>query len=657
MYEQVSHALLNDILDELGPELSTHDLRHFYTRLGANFYAIHSLFQQLYGQRRDFKAQMVSLTQRLARAYAERPAPLRQLDMAREEDHTWFLSQEWVGMALYCDGFAGSLQGLTQRLPYLQELGVNLVHVMPILKCPLGASDGGYAVSDFRDIDPRFGRVEDVVDLGEAMRKRGMLLTLDVVVNHTSDEHEWARRARAGDTQYQQFYYVYPNREMPDLFEEALPEVFPETAPGNFTWDHVMGQWVMTVFNAYQWDLNYSNPAVFIEMLDVILFWANQGADILRLDAVAFLWKKLGTSSQNEREAHLILQLMKDCCQVAAPGVLFIAEAIVAPSEIIKYFGEDAIVAKECEIAYNATLMALLWDAVATKNAKLLSQGVRSLPQKLDRATWLNYIRCHDDIGLGFDDADIRACGYEPNAHRRFLVDWLTGVYGDSPSRGRPFGVNPKNGDARISGALASLAGLESALESGDPDAIDHAVGLILTLHGVILAFGGIPLIWYGDEIGTLNDSSFLADTSKASDSRWIHRPRIDWDRAERRHTRGTPEQRIFDGLKRMIAVRKGTAAFADFNNRELLAVTNPHLLVLLRTHPTLHSETVLAVANFDVQAQPLDLEELSGRGLFRIGEARDLIAAQAPELLDTQLLIPPLRCCWLTDQRPGGFG
>ncbi len=654
MYEQVSHALLNDILDEFDHRITRQDLRHFYTRLGANFYAIHSLFHHLYGHREDFRQQTIQLTERLARAYIGRPAALKQIDMAREEDHNWFLSQEWVGMALYSDGFAGNLQGLTQRLPYLQELGVNLVHVMPILRCPLGASDGGYAVSDFRDIDPRAGNVEDVVTLAEAMRKRGMLLTLDVVVNHTSNEHEWAQRARAGDAEYQKFYYTFPNRDVPDMFEETLPEVFPETAPGNFTWDEAMGRWVMTVFNSYQWDLNYSNPAVFIEMLDIILFWANQGADVVRLDAVAFLWKKIGTTSQNEREAHLILQLMKDCCQVVAPGVLFIAEAIVAPSEIIKYFGEDAIIAKECEIAYNATFMALLWDAVATRNAKLLNQGVRNLPSKLDRATWLNYLRCHDDIGLGFDDADIRACDYDPYSHRRFLVDWFTGVFAGSPGRGRPFGVNPRTGDARISGALASLAGLESALESGDIESIDRSVNLILTLHGMILAFGGIPLIWYGDELGTLNDNSFLDDVNKAGDNRWIHRPRIDWNRAERRREPGTVEQRLFNGLKRLIAVRKSTPAFADFNNRELLDVPNPHLFVFLRTHPTMQTDSVLVVANFDLQPQYLDLKDLGNRGLFRFGQLKDLATGESPALLNTRLVIPPLRFYWLTDQRPG---
>jgi len=654
MYEQVSHALLNDVLDQFRPEIEAEDLRHFYTRLGANFYAIHTLFHQLYGRRPDFKEQMVHLTERLAQAYIDRPPALRKLDMAREEDHTWFLSEQWVGMALYADGFAGDLKGLLDRIPYLSELGVNMIHVMPILKCPEGASDGGYAVSNFRDIDPRAGSLDDLCELGAALRKRSMLLTLDVVVNHTSNEHPWAQQARAGDPAYQDFYFCFPNREVPDMFEETMPEIFPETSPGNFTWDEQMGRWVMTVFNSYQWDLDYTNPAVFIEMVDIILFWANRGADIIRLDAVAFLWKRIGTACQNEREAHLILQMMKDCCQVVAPGVLFIAEAIVAPLEIIKYFGEDAVIAKECEIAYNATFMALLWDGVATKNARLLTQGLKSLPNKLDRATWLNYVRCHDDIGLGFDDADIRSCGYEPRAHRQFLVDWFTGRFEDSPGRGRPFGLNPKTGDARIAGALASLAGLQAAVERQDTQAIDLAVDLILTLHGMILAFGGIPLLWYGDELGTFNDDSFLQDPNKAGDTRWMHRPRIDWQRAEERQHHGTPEQRIFDGLKRLIAVRKGTPAFADFNNRELIDVENPHLFAFLRTPPSLQGSAVLVVANFDLNPQYLDLDALSTRGHFRFGQLQDLASGHTPALFNGRLVVPPHRFYWLSEQRPG---
>ena len=650
MYEQVSHSLLNEILNKLNPDIKQRDLRYFYTRLGANFYAIYSLFHILYGERDDFKEQALRLVETMAGQYISRPAKLKAKDIERENDHNWFLSQKWVGMALYAHGFATNLKGLDSKLSYFQELGINMIHILPILQCPEGRSDGGYAVSDFRKIDSRIGTNTELLELSESLQKREILLTLDVVVNHTSEEHEWAKRARKGESKYQDYYYLFNSREIPDMFEESMPEIFPETSPGNFTWNEEMQKWVMTVFNDYQWDLNYSNPAVFIEMLDIILYWSNQGADIIRLDAVAFLWKKIGSTCQNEREAHLILQLMKDCCQVTAPGFLFIAEAIVAPVEIIKYFGEDAINAKECEIAYNATLMALLWDAVATKNSQLLYQGLRSLPDKLERATWLNYIRCHDDIGLGFDDADIRAVGYDPVEHRKFLINYYTGQYSDSDARGFPFGQNDKTGDARISGSLASLVGLETALESQDPARIDNAVQHIILLHSVILSFGGIPLFYYGDEVGQLNDCSFLEDEHKAKDSRWTHRPNFDWNKAELRHQSGSIEQKIFNATKQMIAVRKEIPAFADFNNRELIHVENPHLFVFSRFNLTRTGGGVLVVVNFDAHPQYLNLDDPNIKSTLSFGHVKDLVSGDTPSIFKGQLVIPPYHFYWLTD-------
>jgi amylosucrase len=648
MYEQFSHSILNEILDRLKPEIRKQDLHHFYTRLGANFYSLFLIFQRLYGERDDFKMQLLNLVETMARQYIKRPRKLKRSDLEREKNFNWFLHQKWVGMTLYADGFADNLKGVQEKLAYLQELGINLVHIMPILECPKGASDGGYAVSDFRKINDKVGTLENVKNLAKEMKQRGMLLTLDVVVNHVSDEHEWARNARSGAPRYQEYFYCFENREIPDMFEQTLPEIFPDSSPGNFTWDDTMQKWVMTVFNSYQWDLNYSNPAVFIEMLDVLLFWVNQGVDVLRLDAVAFLWKKIGSTSQNEYEAHKLLQLFKDCCQITAPGVVFIAEAIVAPVEIVKYFGEDAINAKECEIAYNATLMALLWDAVATKNAKLLSQGLKNLPDKLERATWLNYIRCHDDIGLGFTDKDIVQAGYEPRSHRDFIINYFAGEFENSSARGLLFAHNKKTNDARISGTLTSLIGLEKALEENDQEKIDLIIQHILLLHSIIFSFGGIPLIYYGDELGTINDYSYVEDISKANDSRWAHRPRIDWEQALRRNQPGTVEYKIFNALKKMIAVRKEISEFSDFNNRKMLEIGNPQLLAYVRFNITTR-KSVLVVGNFDAHPQYLNLSDLETQG-FRMGEhIRDLYSGDSPTLFKDQLVLPPYRFYWLS--------
>lgn len=650
MYEQISHCILNEILDQLKPEIREQELHHFYTRLGANFYSLFSLFQQLYGNRPDSKFHLLKLVEVMARQYILRSPELKKTDLAREKDFNWFLSPKWVGMTLYADGFTEDLKDLLSKISYFEELGINLVHIMPILECPENASDGGYAVSNYRKIDERVGDLEDIQNIAQEMKKKDILLVLDIVVNHTSNEHEWAEKARSGDQNYQNYYYTFKNREIPDMFERTLPDVFPQTAPGNFTWDEAMGKWVMTVFNNYQWDLNYQNPAVFCEMLDILLFWANKGVDILRLDAVAFLWKKIGGSSQNEPEAHILLQLFKDCCQITAPGTLFIAEAIVAPVEIVKYFGEDAINAKECEIAYNATLMALLWDAVATKNAKLLKQGIRNLPDKLERATWLNYIRCHDDIGLGFTDESIVQAGYEPYSHRQFLLNYFSGKFNDTAARGLLFGQNPKNNDARISGTLTSLIGLEKALEEDDQEKIDITIKHIILLHNIIFTFGGIPLIYYGDEIGTLNDYSYMGNLSKANDSRWAHRPKIDWNKERLRKIPGTIQHTIFSDLQQMIRARKEISAFGDFNNRELINLSNPHLFAFLRIDPKNH-EHILVISNFDATYQSLNLSEIDTPTL-RFNDSKDikdLYSGETPSLFKDQLVLPPFRFYWLS--------
>ncbi len=649
MYEQVSHAALNRILDELKPEIKKRELRFFFSRLGANFYAIHSLFERLYGNREDFYPQLKRLVEVMARNYIQRPQRSKIEDRAREEDHNWFLSQKWVGMALYANGFADNLQDLAEKVDYFSELGVNLVHILPILECPVGHSDGGYAVSNFRKVDERLGSNEDLDTIISALHQRDSLIALDIVVNHTSDQHEWAQRAMAGEKKYQDYFYVFDDRTLPDMFEQSMLEVFPETDPGNFTWNPQLEKWVMTVFHNYQWDLNYTNPEVFIEMLDIILHWANKGVDVLRLDAVAFLWKKIGTVCQNEHEAHLVLQLFKDCCQVVAPGLLFIAEAIVAPTEIIKYFGEDAVVAKECEIAYNATYMALLWDSVATKNAKLLKQGLKSLPGKLDGATWLNYLRCHDDIGFGFDDHDIAHVGYHPPAHRKFLVDYFTGEFDSSFARGKPFARNEKTGDARISGSLAALVGLQHAIETQDQQAIEDCCQHIILLHSLILSFGGIPLLYYGDELATLNDYSYEDDADKHHDSRWLHRPKINWKISAKRQQTGSIEQRIFSQLQQLISLRKATDAFADFNTRDMIDINNDAIFGFVRYNVTNPSDKVLVLANLSNNAQKVTLEEIAKAAYTEPEQLLDLWSGKPPQSYDESMVFNGFQFYWLT--------
>jgi amylosucrase len=487
-------------------------------------------------------------------------------------------------MSLYVDRFAGNIEGVGERLDYLHDLGVNFLHLMPIFESPLGESDGGYAVSDFRKIDPRFGKLEDLHSLKLQMEQRGMYLMLDFVLNHTSHHHEWALKAKAGDPVYRDFYYMYDDRQIPDQLDATMPEIFPESSPGNFTYINECRQWVMTVFHHYQWDLNYTNPAVFNAMLDNLFFYANLGVDIVRIDAPAFIWKKIGTTCQNLPEAHTLLCLMKQCLQVASPGVALLGEAIVAPAEIMKYFGQGLYTGRECDFAYNATQMALQWDALATGDTRVMLAAQPLLAQKPQGSSWITYTRCHDDIGLGYDDSMIASAGFQPYAHRKFLKEYYSGVHPDSPASGALFSVNPKTQDARISGSLASLCGLEKAQKDNSSTTRSIAIQKIMLMQAHSFVLGGIPILFYGDEQGLVNDYSYLSDPGKSYDNRWMHRPIINWEIWEKG---GNPDgKEIFKATQRLIQIRKKLPALADLGNIRWLIPYNIHVAGFMREIP-----------------------------------------------------------------------
>ncbi len=555
----------------------------FYTRLIANTAAIHTLYTALYHDHSQKETAFDKLLQTIITAYKKRGATLIKQDSIKEEKQHWFLSNELVGMSLYVDRFCGKLENLSEKLGYLSKLGVNCLHLMPLFQTPEGESDGGYAVSDFRKVDGRFGTLNDLQALTNNMQQKGIHLMLDIVLNHTSHHHEWAEKAKNGDAVYQDYFYMYDDRSLPDRFDQAMPEIFPENSPGNFTYIKECDKWVMTVFHDYQWDLNYTNPAVFNAMLDTIFFYANLGVDILRIDAPAFIWKELGTTCQNLPKAHMLLRLIRQCVQVAAPGMALLGEAIVAPKEIMKYFGEADYTGRECDFAYNATQMALQWDALATGDTRVMLAAQQDLLQKPLGTSWITYTRCHDDIGLGYDDDMIRAAGFNAYEHRKFLKEYYSGVLPDSPAIGELFSVNPKTQDARISGSLASLCGLEKAMAANDAQAIDLSLRKIILMQAQTCFIGGMPMLFYGDEVGYTNDYSYLDDPSKSYDNRWMHRPLIDWHKNKRIEEKGSVEEKIFYATQRLILLRKKLPVIADQKNITWLTPHNIHVAGFLR--------------------------------------------------------------------------
>jgi len=642
MYNPSAHQRLKKILPSLRKQKGLDD---FERRLIALFSDIFERYEQLYGQHPKGEESLSQLMDVMINAFNKRSAPLKKLDSIRENNPSWFRTNQLTGMMLYVDRFNKDLKGLEDKLDYFEELGVNYLHLMPLLKSPKKKNDGGYAVSDYRKIDARFGTNADFKRVAKKLHERDMLLMIDVVVNHTADDHEWALKAKSGEKGYQDFYYTYPDRALPNLFEHAMPEVFPESAPGNFTYNAKMEQWVMTVFNTYQWDLNYTNPLVFIEMLDVILNLANMGVDVFRMDAVAFVWKQIGTTCQNLPEAHLIHQLFKLCTQVVAPGVAFLAEAIVAPDEIVKYLGEGEVWSNEHDMAYNATLMALLWNSLATRSTRVMKAGIRDMPEKPKGTTWINYVRCHDDIGLGFEDRHIQEAGFDPQAHRQFLTKFLTGDFHGSFAKGMPFMFNPKTGDARVSGALASLVGLEMALEEQNKLGIRRAIDRINLLHGIMLSYGGIPMIYSGDELGLLNDYSYLKDEDRSDDNRWIHRPKIDWKVAEKRHKQHSVEQQVFTALAKMIALRKAISEFADDNNLQLIETNNEHVFAYSRFND---ERETLILANFQDDDQELFAHLIFPQTQINAFKMVDRLTNKKIKPKDGRLALSPYQILWL---------
>ena len=496
----------------------------------------------------------------LRRAYESRREDLRELDRQRLRDPDWYKGGNLVGMLMYVDCFAGTLKGVRDKLDYIEDCGVNYLHLMPLLESPVGRSDGGYAVSDFRKVQPSLGTMEDLAALAADCHGRGVAVCLDFVMNHTSEDHEWARRARAGQKEYQDRYFFYDDWSVPREFEKTVPQVFPTTAPGNFSWCPEANKVVMTTFYPYQWDLNYANPAVFNDMTENMLFLCNQGVDIIRLDAVPYIWKQLGTNCRNLPQVHSLVRMMRMVCEIVCPSCLLLGEVVMEPSKVVPYFG--TVEKPECHLLYNVTTMASTWHTVATKDVRLLQHQlgqVFALPREY---TFLNYLRCHDDIGWGLDYGFLSRFGCGEAEHKHFLNDYLTGAWWGSPARGELYNNDPRLRDARLCGTTASLCGLEAARYEHDAAKTEWALRLDIMLHAYMFTLSGIPVLYSGDEIARENDYSYHDDPNKAADSRYLHRGKMDWAAAEKRHDPETVEGSLFTTLSFLEKLRSAHRVF-----------------------------------------------------------------------------------------------
>lgn len=617
--------------------LTAKESKIFLNRLETHFEPLFALLFEIYGHRYDFYFHLQDLICVLADGYIQRSKKLKKKDELRLAQPDWYMKENMLGMAVYVDLFAGDLKKLKDRIPYLSSLGITYLHLMPLYKSPEGDSDGGYAVSDYRKVNPTLGTTEDLVELSEALNDAGISLVLDFVFNHTSDEHDWAKAAKNGDSEHQDYYYMFDDRGIPDVYERTLREIFPQVRRGNFTWVEGVDKWVWTTFNSFQWDLNYANPAVFNAITSEMLFLANLGCEALRLDALAFIWKEVGTNCENQPKAHSLIKAFNSCLRITAPAVVFKSEAIVHPDEVVKYISTD-----ECQLSYNPLLMAMLWESLATRKTTLLTESMRKSFAIDPDCAWVNYVRCHDDIGWTFDDTVASHIGINGYDHRHFLNQFFTGRFDGSYAEGVAFQENPSTGDCRVCGSAASLAGLERALNSNNPMFVEHAISRILLIHSVILSIGGIPLLYSGDEIGLLNDYSYQAEPSKQHDGRWVHRIAMTDAAIDKAKQKEEPQFAISKGLEHMIKIRQKEPLFGH-TETQILQTNNQHIFAYARHDD--EGKTLLALCNFSEHGQEIDRRILD---MLASDTGKDLLTDKVYESGLGNILLNPYQVLWL---------
>ncbi len=595
----------------------------YENRFQKHFDELRWLYMELY----DNGSMFAELCDKMEVFYQERNKTLKAQDKKREAHPDWYKRNDMLGMMFYIDNFAGNMKGVQSKLDYIEQCNVNYIHLMPFLETPKGRSDGGYAVSDFRKVQRELGTMEDLADLTEACHKKGVNVCMDFVMNHTSEDHEWAKKARQGDGEYMSRYFFFDNSYIPSLYEQTVPQVFPTTAPGNFTWLAEEGKFVMTTFYPYQWDLNYKNPRVFNEMMYNFLYLANQGIDIIRIDAVPYIWKELNTPCRNLPQVHTIVRMMRMIGEIVCPGILLLGEVVMEPEKVVPYFG--TVEKPECHMLYNVTTMATTWHTVATRDVRLLKKQldiVNSLPKDY---VFLNYLRCHDDIGWGLDYGTLMTEGIGERSHKKYLNDYFQGYAGDSNSRGELYNADPITGDARFCGTTASMCGVEKAGFEQDEKAMEKAVRMDITLHAYMFMQSGIPVLYGGDEIGQVNDYTYKEDPDKAADSRYIHRGAMNWKQVENISKPDTVEAKIFHGLERLEKIRKEEKVFMSTADTWTIETWDSSVLCIGRY---LDGEKIIGLFNFSEFDKTAWINETDGDYVDLVsGEKRKAAGVDIP--------------------------
>lgn len=617
------------IREEIAQWLSDISSDRFATlsaRLQKEVPLLHDRLHRLYGCDPQFSNWFRALVKQTVQLAVERSPELWQQDLVREKNPDWHV-RGGLAYCAYADKFGGNLQGVRQRIAHLESLGVSYLHLLPFLKFGTPPNDGGFAVASYEDIEPSLGNAQDLQALTQALRQSGISLCSDFVLNHVSTAHEWAQKARAGDTHYQSFFHWVKTQEEVDAFEKNLGQIFPSTAPGNFSFVPEVGAWTWTTFYPYQWDLNYTQPEVFSEMSRFLLQLANQGVEAFRLDSTGFLWKREGTNCMNQPEVHWLLQALRCLSNIAAPGVLLKAEAIMPTQDLPPYFGLGETPGQECHLAYHSSLMSASWLALSEQKTQIIHDVLAHTPALPRGCSWMTYVRCHDDIGWNVLRPEMDARGSEQRQRLMQASQFFAGITEDSYACGSQFQSDDPSVVHGTNGMTASLVGLESAQTY---DAQELAVSRHTLMHSLSLFVGGLPLIYMGDEFGLTNTSEEELAQRQGADGRELHRPRFDEHAFAQLAKPQSVGARIFKTLQQLAQVRKTHEVFQHGHDLSLWFTRKPEILAIQR------GTEALAVFNFSQHEVVLAPSDWVTQPKF--SHTRNMLTQQAQPISELRL-------------------
>ncbi|MBP2436486.1 maltose alpha-D-glucosyltransferase [Microbacterium amylolyticum] len=491
----------------------------------------------------------------------------------------------------------GDFRGLTERLDYLQWLGIDCVWLPPFFPSPL--RDGGYDVSDFTGVHSLMGEVDDVTTFIAAAHDRGIRVIIDFVVNHTSDEHPWFQESRRDpDGPYGEFYVWSDTNEK---YEDARI-IFVDSEPSNWTWDPVRGQYFWHRFFHHQPDLNYDNPAVHDAVLDAMRFWLDRGLDGFRLDAVPYLYEREGTNGENLPETHAFLRKVRRIVDTEYPGRVLLAEANQWPADVVDYFGDPATGGDECHMCFHFPVMPRIFMAVRRESRFPLSDILAQTPPIPSGCQWGIFLRNHDELTLEMVTEEDR--------------DYMWKEYAKDPRMKANIGIRRR---------LAPL--------------LDNDIDQIELFTALLLSLPGSPVLYYGDEIG-MGDNIWLGDRDGVrTPMQWSGDRNAGFSSANPGklalpvvqdaiygypsvNVEAQQEDRssLLHWTRQMIAARRRHTAFGlgGFSD---LGGSNPSVFSFSREHARADgtSEIVLCVNNLSQFPQPVELDLRRFEGLVPV--------------------------------------